>query len=55
MGFVRICISQEMEGPPMCDYETCIGMESIGYAIIDALEEGLASSYHELTEFGVIP
>jgi hypothetical protein len=51
-GRVQVSILQEAEGPPTYDYETIIGMESIGYAIIDALEQRLASYRYELPELG---
>lgn len=53
-GDVRISIARDAS-PATFDYEVRFGMEAIGYAIIGALEERLASYYQELTELGVTP
>ena len=53
IGDVRISIPQG--DPSIFDYEIRFDMESIGYALIGALEERLASYYHELTALGVTP
>jgi hypothetical protein len=50
IGPVQISIPQEADRGPIC--ETTIHMDFIGYAIIEALEQRLASYRYELSELG---
>jgi hypothetical protein len=52
-GHVRISILND--DPSSFGYEIEFGMESVGYAIIEALEGRLAMYYHELASLGVTP